>query len=109
MKDIQERYDKMVGQGFHHGAFQSIELVWLSDDDKSVLGLVCLPASWGHERDAFYHAHPAVLDGAIQMFGFLLSSTATETWVPAGISSVNAQSRKAPWTRSDMSSFGFGQ
>ena len=109
MESIQERYDKIVGQGFHHGAFQSIESVWLSNDGKSVLGQVCLPASWEHEHDAFYDAHPAVLDGAIQMFGFLLLSMATETWVPAGISYVDAQSRKAPWTRSDMGSFGFGQ
>ena len=88
VEGIGERYDALAEQGFHRGAFQSIESVWLSDDSKSALGWLCLPDSWEeHDHDGFYHAHPAVLDGAIQMFGFLLSSTATEAWVPASISS----------------------
>ena len=89
MEGIRERYDALAEEGFHRGAFQSIESVWLSDDGKSALGQVCLPESWEHEHDGFYHAHPAMLDGAIQMADFLMSTTeAEESWVPAGISSV---------------------
>ena len=86
VEGIRERYDELVEQGFHRGAFQSIESVWLSDDSKSALGQICLPESWEHEHDAFYHAHPAVLDGAFQMATVFFMS-ATETWVPARINS----------------------
>ena len=47
-----------------------------------------LPKSWEHTNDGFYHEHPDVLDGTFQMIGFLVLSTATEVWVPAGTSSV---------------------
>ena len=108
MEGIRERYDKLAEQGFHRDAFQSMESVWLSDDGKSALGQLCLPKSWEHKHDAFYRAHPAVLDGAIQMFGFLLSSTATEAWVPASISSFmmhgaeNLHRQRKIWVRVEL-------
>ena len=40
----------LVKQGFHCGEFQSIESVWLSDNDKSALDQVCPPKSWEHKH-----------------------------------------------------------
>ena len=65
VEGIEERYEALASEGFHRGAFQSIESVWLSDDGKSALGQLCLPESWEHKYGGFCHADPAV-------FGFLL-------------------------------------
>ena len=79
MEDHYERLDK---QGFHIDVFQSIELLFLSDDGKRLLGKMCLPEIWKYEHNAFDHAHPAVLDGTFQLIGFLTgrsSVTSSET------------------------------
>ena len=62
--NIQDRYARLAEAGYHRGAFQSIKSVFLSEDGKSALGRIGLPVDFEHDHDAYYHAHPAVLDGA---------------------------------------------
>ena len=88
VEGIRERYDALAEEGFHRGAFQSIESVWLSDDGKSALGQVCLPESWEHEHDGFYHAHPAVLDGVFQMVGLLSEDLGDSVFSPSFVSRI---------------------
>ena len=86
--NIQDRYARLAEAGYHRGAFQSIKSVFLSEDGKSALGRIGLPEGFEHDHDAYYHAHPAVLDGAFQLIGFVAESMEGEAWVPAGISRV---------------------
>ena len=87
--NISSRYSRLADDGYHRGAFQSIQSVFLSSDgSKSALGQIGLPSGFDHEHDAYYHSHPAVLDGAIQMIGFVSEPLEGEAWVPAGISRV---------------------
>ena len=72
LEGVQEHYEQLVKQGFYRGAFQSIELAWMSDDRKSVLDPLYLCESWEYKHDTFYHEYPAVLDGALQLIGFLI-------------------------------------
>ena len=84
--NIQERYAHLSATGFHRGAFQSIKSVLLSEDGKSVLGCIGLLDVFEHDYDAYYHAHPAVVDGAFQLISFVANSLEGVAWVPAGIS-----------------------
>ena len=83
---LQERYARLPWSGFHRGAFQSIKPVLLSEDGKSALGCVSLPEGVEHDHDSYYHAHPAVLDGAFQLINFMTKLLESVAWVPAGIS-----------------------
>lgn len=90
----------MAKEGFHHGAFQRSESLWLSDNGKSALELFILPESWEHEHAAFYHAHPSVLDSAFQLISFFIghqSAASTrytaEILVPSGIRSLTMHRR----------------
>ena len=63
--NIQDRYSRLAEAGYHRGAFQSINSVFLSEDGKSALGQIGLPEGFEHDHDAYYHAHPAVLEAAV--------------------------------------------
>ncbi|KAL9188495.1 LOW QUALITY PROTEIN: hypothetical protein ACHAXT_006873 [Thalassiosira profunda] len=87
--DVQGRYARLAAAGYHKGPFQSIASVWLNERKDGLLGQLKLPEGFDHEHDAFYLSHPAVLDGAFQLMGFLAEVfSETESWVPAGISRV---------------------
>ena len=83
---IQEHYARLSWCFFHRGAFQSIKSVLLSEDGKSALGCVSLPEGVEHNHDAYYHAHPAVLDGAFQLISFMTKLLEGVAWVSAGTS-----------------------
>ena len=62
----------MGGMSFQRGAFQTIQSVNLSEDGASALAQIGLPAAFSHEHDAYYHMHPALLDGAtFQLLNFV--------------------------------------
>ena len=46
--------------------------------------LVCLEGL-EHDHDAYYHAHPAVLDGMFQLITLVDQSLEGESWEPSGI------------------------
>ncbi|KAL7542765.1 hypothetical protein ACHAXR_013097 [Thalassiosira sp. AJA248-18] len=87
--DIKDRYARLADNGYHRGAFQGIQSVFLNEDSMSALGKVALPEGFGHVHDGYYHAHPAMLDAALNVSGFLFESYANgESWVPARVSRV---------------------
>ena len=89
VESIQDRYARLAKTGFHQGAFQSIQSLLLSENSKSAFARIGLPEGHEHEHDNYYHAHPAVLDGAFQLLGFVSNTlTEGETYVPAGINRV---------------------
>ncbi|KAL7554746.1 hypothetical protein ACHAWF_018278 [Thalassiosira exigua] len=89
VNNVRSRYDELSERGFHRGAFQSIESVWLNEEKTSAIAKLSLPEGRNHEHDAFYHSHPAVLDGAFQLLGFVTDLwNSGETFVPAGIARV---------------------
>ena len=87
---IQDQYAELAGAGYHRGAFQSIRSVLISDDGKSALGQIALPEGFDHIHNAYYHAHPALLDGAFQMLRFVTKLPNGEPWVPTAINRVVA-------------------
>eukprot|EP00957_Ditylum_brightwellii_P114069 8697038-Ditylum_brightwellii.AAC.1 len=85
MKSIKDQYDQLADQGFHRRSFQTVELVWTRKDKSSMLAKINLQSAYRHKHDAFYLVHPALLDGAFQVCGMLLSNNDGAAWVPAGI------------------------
>ena len=85
---IQEHYVRLSETSYHRGSFQSIKVVLLNEEGKSALGHIGLPEGFEHVHDGFYYAHPAVLDGAFQLIGFVSKSREGQAWFPAGISRV---------------------
>jgi len=69
---VEEKYERLLKQGFHSGVLQSIEPLRLSDDGRSTLGQIFLNKSLQHSNDSFYCAHPDVSDVAFQLIGFLI-------------------------------------
>ena len=49
--------------------------------------LVCLE-EFEHDHNAYYHAHPAVLDGIFELITLVDQSLEGESWEPSGISCV---------------------
>ena len=94
VENVQDRYVRFAEAGFHRGAFQSIQSVLMSKDGKRALARIGLPEGTKHEHDSYYHAHPAVLDGAFQLVGFVSNTMREgEAWVPAGITRVISHGR----------------
>ena len=84
--DIQGRYASLGEAGYHRHPFQSIKSVFLNKKGDSALGFISLPDDFMHDHDTYYLAHPAVLDGSLQMVSFVTKSLKeSEAWVPAGI------------------------
>ena len=69
-------------RGFHGPQVQTVHRAWLSSDGHEVVARLRVAASLASER---YHVHPAVLDGAIQLIGFVGEAAPDKAWVPAGI------------------------
>ena len=89
VEGIQDRCARLSEAGYHRGPFQSIKSVSLNEEGNSALGCIGLPEDFDHDHNAYYHAHPAILDGAVQMVGLLTDQLGEgEAWVPAGVSRV---------------------
>ena len=104
IEGLQDRYNVLHETfGMHGNQFQTLQQVWrskgnISEEDTSsapeeLLARVSMPKDWNR-----YHIHPAALDGAFQLVGFLgnandlegsdTTNGASSSWVPAGIDHV---------------------
>ena len=104
IEGLQDRYNVLHETfGMHGNQFQTLQQVWrskgdISEEDTSsapeeLLARVSMPKDWNR-----YHIHPAALDGAFQLVGFLgnandlegshATNGASSSWVPAGIDHV---------------------
>lgn len=92
--DVAARYAKLEALGFHLGAFQSLLEVWRNAGKDVVLGRLRVPAGGAH--DGYYLAHPVLLNGVIQLAGFMDEASDGKAWVPAGIEAVSLHGRLMP-------------
>ena len=82
---IDARYESLALREFHGPQFQTLSQVWRSADKSELLARLRLP-----EHTKRYHMHPALLDGVIQLAGFVDDGD-FKAFVPAGIERVDMQ------------------
>ncbi|MEC7001811.1 MAG: polyketide synthase dehydratase domain-containing protein, partial [Actinomycetota bacterium] len=83
---VKERYADLEHMGLHRRQFQTLAEVWRSESKEQLLARLQVPTS-----SQLYHVHPALLDGIIQLVGFVGSTerdTGMKAFVPATIGQV---------------------
>lgn len=84
--DVTEFYDRLTGIGLDYGeAFRGIRELWRGEDEG--LGLVEMAPAQAADA-ATYHAHPALLDACLHVFGAAVGSDhsgSDEVYVPVGL------------------------
>ena len=84
---VAERYADLEDMGLHRGQFQTLAEVWRSESKEELLARLKVPTA-----SELYHVHLALLDGIIQLVGFVGSMTdgdaGMKAFVPASIGQV---------------------
>jgi hypothetical protein len=80
---VAERYKAAEDDGFLGAQFHTLVQVWQSANEDAVLGWLRVP----EEGERYLSAHPALLDGMMQLCGYFDSTVGdiTKSWIPVSI------------------------